>query len=122
MSRTIAIVSLLLFLTSAVFSESENGRVKPKFGEKNMGVVDRVIRLTLGAGMVGVGSYFLATESGESQNKGYIHIGIGAIPLLTGALGRCPLYYPFGIDTRKKVDASVLVGKNGGGFAMNINF
>jgi hypothetical protein len=50
---------------------------------KNVGGIDKVLRLVIGAVAIGVGAYtgmwWLA--------------GVGAIVFLTGLLGRCGLYY-----------------------------
>jgi hypothetical protein len=56
--------------------------------KKNMGGVDRSLRLTVGAALVG-----WAVISGNPW--GYI----GLIPLTTALIGWCPAYLPFGIKT-----------------------
>ncbi len=57
---------------------------------KNMGTTDRVIRVILGVGLLAWGY--------SAQNW----LGaIGLVPLLTAALGWCPVYLPFGIKTTK---------------------
>ncbi len=58
---------------------------------KNVGGSDRIIRIVLGAGLLGL--YFLGT--------GNLHwIGlIGLVPLATGILQWCPAYRLFGIST-----------------------
>ncbi len=57
---------------------------------KNMGTTDRVIRVVLGVGLLAWGY--------SAQNW----LGaIGLVPLLTAALGWCPVYLPFGIKTTK---------------------
>jgi len=60
----------------------------------NMGIIDRVIRVVIAAVLIGVG---LGVVSGP---VGIAMAAVGAIPLLTGLSGFCPLYVPFGIDTR----------------------
>jgi hypothetical protein len=58
--------------------------------KKNVGSVDKVIRIVLGIGIIGAGIYF--------QNW----LGaIGVVPLLTGIFGTCGLYSLFGINTCK---------------------
>ncbi len=56
---------------------------------KNIGTIDKVIRVVVGSLIVGyglfVGSYFL--------------IVLGAIPLLTSLFGFCPMYALFGKTT-----------------------
>lgn len=60
----------------------------------NMGTIDRVIRLVIAGVLIGVG---LAVVRGPG---GIAMAAVGAIPLLTGLSGFCPLYVPFGIDSR----------------------
>ena len=55
----------------------------------NMGSVDRIARIILGAAVLGAGYYYQS-----------IWGAIGAVPLLTGLLGWCPLYIPLKIDTK----------------------
>jgi hypothetical protein len=64
---------------------------------KNMGPIDRTLRIALAATLVGVGAYRL---SNDSPNKGlsYTLMGVAAVPLATGATGYCPLYQLLGID------------------------
>ncbi|HNX49151.1 MAG TPA: DUF2892 domain-containing protein [Thermoanaerobaculaceae bacterium] len=54
----------------------------------NMGGADRLVRLSLGVVIVGAGLYFRSWWG-----------AIGAIPILTAAIGWCPAYQPFGIST-----------------------
>lgn len=57
---------------------------------RNMGNIDRVIRVVLGVGLLAWGY--------SAQNW----LGaIGIVPLLTAAIGWCPAYAPFGIKTTK---------------------
>ena len=58
--------------------------------EKNIGGIDRVIRIVLGLVIIGLGIYF----------KNWLGI-IGLVPFLTGLLGRCGLYKFLGINTCK---------------------
>jgi len=61
---------------------------------KNMGNIDRIIRLIVGAGLFSL--LFVV-------NNNWKYLGIlGIILLLTSAVGVCPLYMPFKIDTQKK--------------------
>lgn len=62
--------------------------------ERNVGTVDRAIRLVIAAVLIGVGLGVVRGPGGIAM------AAIGAIPLLTGLSGFCPLYVPFGIDTR----------------------
>lgn len=54
----------------------------------NVGFIDRVIRIILGCAILGAGYYF----------KSWWGL-VGAVPLLTAALGFCPLYRPLGLNT-----------------------
>lgn len=58
---------------------------------RNEHVVERVGRVVLGAGVLSLA--FI----GPQTPWGYL----GIVPLLTGALGSCPLYTLFGISTCK---------------------
>ncbi len=56
----------------------------------NVGGIDRILRIVVGLAVIGWGIY--------AQNW----LGaIGAIPLLTGLLGWCPLYVPLKLSTKK---------------------
>lgn len=56
---------------------------------KNEGNMDRILRLTAGAALVGLAA------TGTVGIWGWI----GVVPLATGAMGWCPLYSIFGINT-----------------------
>lgn len=56
----------------------------------NVGKVDRTIRIILGLVIVGLGVFFQSWWG-----------AIGVIPLVTAAIGWCPLYTPFKITTCK---------------------
>ena len=65
--------------------------------KKNMGLIDRIIRLVLAA-VVGV-LYF----TGQITGTAAIILGIFALIFVaTSAIGFCPLYVPFKFSTRKK--------------------
>jgi hypothetical protein len=65
--------------------------------KKNMGLIDRIIRLVLAA-VVAV-LYFTDQLTGTAA----IILGIIAVIfIITSAIGFCPLYYPFKISTIKK--------------------
>jgi hypothetical protein len=55
----------------------------------NVGGIDRILRIIIGLALIG------ATVAGLLPVWGYI----GAVPLLTGLIGWCPAYLPFGIKT-----------------------
>jgi hypothetical protein len=56
---------------------------------KNVGTIDRVLRLALGVGLLSM------AFTGPQTPWGYL----GFVPLLTGALGTCPLYTVLGFST-----------------------
>lgn len=55
----------------------------------NEGTLDRGLRVALGLALLAL------TQLGPATPWGYL----GAIPLLTGLVGFCPLYRVFGIST-----------------------
>jgi hypothetical protein len=61
--------------------------------EKNVGGVDRVVRIVVGLGLLSI----LFLLEGNARWWGLIGLGL----LATGALGWCPAYLPFGIKTCK---------------------
>lgn len=61
---------------------------------QNMGQIDRIIRLVVGAGLIVL--FFVL-----DNNWKYLGI-LGVVLVLTAVMGICPLYMPFKIDTRKK--------------------
>ena len=61
----------------------------------NMGVVDRVVRVIVGIVLLLVA--FLVAQ-GAWQIVLWV---IGGILVLTGAIGFCPLYFPFHFSTKK---------------------
>lgn len=59
--------------------------------QKNVGSIDRIIRIILGGGLIAAGIIM-----------GYWWLSvIGAVPILTAILGWCPAYLPLGIKTCK---------------------
>ncbi len=65
--------------------------------KKNIGNIDRALRIIIGLGLI---AYGIANHSWIGA--------LGAIPLLTAFIRFCPLYCPLGISTIGK-------GGNGGG-------
>lgn len=57
----------------------------------NVGKTDRIIRVIVGLCIIGAGVYF----------NSWFGV-IGAIPLVTAALGWCPLYLPIGFSSCKE--------------------
>lgn len=60
-----------------------------KLFAKNEGVIDRAARVVLGAGVLSLA--FVGPETPWAF--------LGAIPLLTGLVGSCPLYSLLGVST-----------------------
>jgi hypothetical protein len=65
--------------------------------EKNVGDLDRAVRIVLGAALLG-SAVFSLVEAPLSYALGLV----GAILVLTGVFGRCGIYSVFGINTAKK--------------------
>lgn len=64
---------------------------------KNMGTIDRVVRLSLAVAVAVL--YFTGAISGTAA----IVLGvIAAVFLLTSLVGTCPLYIPFNISTKRE--------------------
>jgi hypothetical protein len=63
----------------------------------NMGTIDRVVRIII-AIVVGV-LYYLGVIDGT---VGYVLMALAVIFLATSFISFCPLYWPFGLSTRKK--------------------
>ena len=57
--------------------------------QRNEGTIDRVLRVAAGLLLIGLAA------TGTVGPWGYI----GVVPLLTGAIGRCPAYSLLGINT-----------------------
>lgn len=55
---------------------------------KNVGGADRVVRIVVGVAIIAAGVAFKSWWG-----------AVGVVPLLTGALGWCPAYLPFGVNT-----------------------
>jgi hypothetical protein len=65
--------------------------------KKNMGMVDRIIRVLLAVGIVIL--YLMNVISGTFA---IILLILSGIFILTVLIGFCPLYLPFGIQTKIK--------------------
>ena len=65
---------------------------------QNVGGIDRVLRVTVGAGLVVLGIGWLIA----GQARGWVAVGVGVPPLATGALGFCPPYLLFGFSTARR--------------------
>ncbi|MBA4709676.1 YgaP family membrane protein [Aquitalea aquatica] len=58
---------------------------------KNVGGIDRILRIVIGVALI------IATVAGLLPAWGWI----GIVPLATGLIGWCPAYLPFGLKTCK---------------------
>jgi len=67
--------------------------------KKNVGTVDRVIRIILGIILIGLGIYF---QSSWGLVAMIVLVVLGVIALITGITGYCGLYKIFRISTNKK--------------------
>lgn len=63
----------------------------------NLGTIDRLLRLAVGIAMLalGWGGFVPGTA-------GLVLKFLGFVPLLTAAIGFCPLYRPLGISSRSR--------------------
>jgi len=55
----------------------------------NAGKADRIVRVVAGLGLIGFGL----------MSENYIVAAVGAVPLITGAIGFCPFYPLFKLNT-----------------------
>lgn len=67
-----------------------------KLFPRNEHTIERVLRVAAGLGILSL------TVVGPATPWGYL----GLVPLLTGALGSCPLYTLFGVSTCKTTAAT----------------
>ena len=66
--------------------------------EKNIGTVDRAVRIIAGAALLA-----LVPLSAAGQLSEWAILGLlGAVPLLAGIIGYCPPYALLGINTRRE--------------------
>jgi hypothetical protein len=63
----------------------------------NMGVLDRALR----AFVIAPAAIITALALGVPSILGIVLLAVAAIGLTTGAIGICPAYVPFGIDTHR---------------------
>jgi hypothetical protein len=68
--------------------------------KRNLGILDRIVRVALGLVLLPVGLILLGVLQGNVA--GLVIAGLGAIGLITGVTGVCPLYILFGINTLEK--------------------
>ena len=63
--------------------------------KKNLGTLDRTLRVTLGVALITYGIFSMGT-------MGYILAVIGVLPLVTGLVGNCPVYSIFKFSTSNR--------------------
>ncbi len=68
---------------------------------RNVGGVDRTVRIVAGAILVPLGLVLVAFGC----PCGWIDLGLGAVALTTGLTGYCLLYLPFGLSTARRAPA-----------------
>lgn len=68
-----------------------------KIGEKNVGMIDRVIRILLGIVLL-----YIFVVNMITAPWSYLVALIGLILLVTGIVGTCPLYSLLGMNTLGK--------------------
>jgi hypothetical protein len=68
--------------------------------KQNEGILDRIVRVTLGLVFLPAGLFLFGGLQGSVL--GLVIAGIGGLALITGLTGFCPLYVPFGISTLEK--------------------
>lgn len=66
-------------------------------GEKNVGTIDRVVRILVGIALLAGFALNMVTAP-----LSYLVVLIGIIALVTGAVGTCPAYSVLGISTLGK--------------------
>jgi Flp pilus assembly protein TadB len=71
--------------------------IKKKEMKKNMGTIDKSVRIVLA--IVAVVLFFTHVVSGV---LGIVLLVVAGIFVLTSLISFCPLYWPFGINTSKK--------------------
>ncbi len=64
---------------------------------KNMGQIDRTVRVIIGVALIPTGLLLLGGWQGNLS--GILVAAFALMPILTGLTGFCPGYIPFGIST-----------------------
>jgi hypothetical protein len=68
-----------------------------KIGEKNVGMIDRMVRIIIGIVLIAVFALNMVAAPWS-----YLVVHIGLIALVTGAVGTCALYSLLGMNTLGK--------------------
>jgi hypothetical protein len=74
--------------------------------QKNEGPVDRTIRVVVGILLIAVSLWLLGGL--EASVAGVVVAAFGLWLIVTGAIGVCPGYVPFGINTLPKKDITAV--------------
>jgi hypothetical protein len=61
---------------------------------KNVGRIDRTLRLIIGSALILAGALLMKWN--------ILVMAIGVAMIVVGLIGSCPIYVPFGISTRKR--------------------
>jgi len=64
---------------------------------RNVGRLDRTLRLLVGLSLIPVGLFALQGAAGSLT--GIVVTAFAVMPILTGLTGFCPGYLPFGVST-----------------------
>jgi hydrogenase/urease accessory protein HupE len=70
-----------------------------KIGEKNVGMIDRVVRIIIGIVLIGI-----VVMNMVASPWSYVVALIGIIALATGVFGTCALYSLLGMTTLGKME------------------
>jgi hypothetical protein len=65
--------------------------------KKNMGLVDRIVRVAIAVVIIGL--YYAKLINGTTAT---VLGGLALIFVATSFISFCPLYWPFGLSTRRK--------------------
>jgi hypothetical protein len=66
--------------------------------KKNMGSTDKLVRL-----FIAIILTVLTYTGMVTGTLAYVLLALAVVFVLTSFIGFCPLYFPFGINTRKKI-------------------
>ncbi len=69
---------------------------------RNVGGLDRAVRVTVGAILLPIGVVMLAGHCA----CGWVNVVLGLIGLVSGITGFCVLYLPFGISTAQRTSSA----------------
>ncbi len=77
---------------------------------RNVGGIDRVVRVALGAALLAAGFFLLAAD----RAHGWTLAAVGALALASGVLGFCPPYVLFGLSTARPRCGAARAGQGRG--------